>query len=781
MAFQGRLSRHFFGVATDPFQNNVLVMWMKRWSIGLIVLVSVAWASDDDQLFQHRIIQVLDNYCQECHEPGDSEGNIEFLDAYEARDIQKDRDEWRSVAAQLLNRTMPPPDEEQPSEEERMEVVKWVENFLRRTACDQGPYAGTVTSRRLNRLEYNLTVEDLFGLEFPFADSLPMESGGGEGFNNDGETLYLQPMLMERFIEAAGEIVDTAIVTPTQDLQFTGKDFIGAKDWIEPGNSVSVYAPVYLESAFRVKLGVKAPADTKGKVMFVVKVDERPAQSFSFPAGEAQGKEAERAIELSFTRGTHAITVLGRKGSVPFRVGRMRISQQERRWTDEQKAAHSRLLGVAPGEVPENEGEAADRVLRKFLPRAFRRPTDDSEIEKYLALYGRAADRGDPWEERIKLMVKGVLVSPDFLFRIESSPQTKEIEPIGEFELASRLSYFLWSTMPDDELMLLAAEGKLQDEDILTAQVNRMLKDRRSMTMANTFVGQWLGTKDVGGRIAPITNELQDTYTVEIASDMREEAVRLFHFLVTENRPVTELIDSDYTFMTGRLAKFLEIEGAKGLKTAEFSKFNYPDRNRGGLLGMAAVLAATSHYKETSPVLRGAWVFDTLVGSPVPPPPPNVPPLGGKKKDGKVLTTKERLELHRNDISCRSCHELIDPIGFGLENFDFLGRWRNEVDKHPIDAGGRMPTGEIFSNPAEMRKVLLETRKEQFLRQVSKKLLSYALGRGIDDQDDCTITQLVEHLEQNELGAGELVRQIVLSVPFRNRQLVETVQKKEKP
>lgn len=748
------------------------------WFLFSGLILCFSGKGDDAKFFQHRILPILDQTCFECHEPGLSKGDVEFLSDEEVAAIQYNRSEWRSVAAQLMNRTMPPPDKEQPGEEDRMEVVEWIEDYLRRTACDLGPYAGNVTSRRLNRLEYDLTIRDLLGVDLGFSDSLPMESGGGEGFDNNGETLFLQPMLMERFVEAAQQIADYAVVSPRQDLRFERDALIGNPKLSKPGQSVSAYAPAYLEMKYRVEVRVKADPGVEGAIAYVIKVDEQPVRHVKFGAKDTGEKSVDRAIDLKLVRGTHAITITAKKDSVPFQVERIRVHQWEPDWNEEQRAAHVDFLGVKPGMVPGKPREAAAKILKGFLPKAFRRPASDAEVKKYLTLYDRAAERNDPWEERMKLVLKGILVSPEFLFRIERSPASEEIQPVTDHELAARLSYFLWSSMPDEELRDLAKAGKLQNDEVLSAQVERMITDPKSLTFSRTFVGQWLGTKDVGGRIAPITNELQETYTVDIAGDMREEPVRLFHHLVQKGRPLTDLIDSDYTFMTKRLAKFLDLKGRNSLKDNSFHYLKFHAGRRGGVLGMASVLAATSHYKETSAVLRGAWVFDTLIGSPVPPPPPNVPPLGGKKQDGKILTEKERLELHRDDVSCKSCHELIDPIGFGLQNFDYLGRWRETLDKKPIETAGRLPTGETFSSPAEMRKVLAESRREEFLRHITRQMMGYALGRGIDDRDDCTITQLVNRVETKNLSATELVKGIVLSVPFRNRQIVEVPEEK---
>jgi hypothetical protein len=325
--------------------------------------------------------------------------------------------------------------------------------------------------------------------------------------------------------------------------------------------------------------------------------------------------------------------------------------------------------------------------------------------------------------------------------------------------------------MPDDELLRLAEQGRLQDPKVLAAQVERMLDSPRSRAFSTSFVGQWLGTQEVGGRVVPLLTELQHYYTPEVAAELREEPVLLFHYILGENRSLLELLTANYTFMTGRLAKFYEVDGkVKGLEGDGFHRVEWPDNRRAGVLGLASVLAMTSHYKQGSPVLRGAWVLDTLLGTPVPPPPPDVPPLEVAAKSERGLTMRQILSKHRADTACATCHNLMDPIGLGLENFDWMGRWRdNETDGKPVDASGAMPSGEKFNGPVELRQVLLN-RKQEFLRHLTGKVLGYALGRALQDGDQCTVQRLVDSLEKDGYRSRTLIREVALSIPFRNTQ-----------
>ena len=437
----------------------------------------------------------------------------------------------------------------------------------------------------------------------------------------------------------------------------------------------------------------------------------------------------------------------------------------------EKRALHYRLFGQVAGESPVNGRTAARGLLTRFLSKAYRGPVDSATVERFLGLYDRSAARGEPFEEGVKLALKAVLLSPRFLFHVEESNGKPGIQALKQYEMASRLSYFLWSTMPDEELMGLAARGRLQDVKVLAAQVERMLDDPRSRAFANTFMGQWLGTQDVGGRVVPLLTELQHYYTPEVAADLREQPELLFHYMLRDNRSVLDLLNGNYTFLTERLAKFYEVEGkVKGVSGSGFLLTEWPDDRRAGVLGLASVLAITSHYRVGSPVLRGAWVLDTLLGTPVPPPPPDVPVLETPKKLETAPSMRQMLAKHRADPSCSACHNVMDPIGLGLENFDWMGRWRDkELNGEAVDASGQLPSGEKFNGAVELREVLL-SRKEEFLRQFTGKVMGFALGRGLQDGDQCTVQRLLDGMAKDGYRVRTLVRDLVLSTPFRNTQ-----------
>lgn len=432
---------------------------------------------------------------------------------------------------------------------------------------------------------------------------------------------------------------------------------------------------------------------------------------------------------------------------------------------DEKKrrAAREALVSVEPG-FQRKPREAATAVLAEFLPRAWRRPVTSEEVERMLALFDKAYERGDGYDASLRLAFKGALVSPHFLFLVEPEPSRPGVYELGDFPLAARLAYFIWGTMPDEELFALAAEGKLRDEAVLTAQVLRMLRDPKSAAIGDLFGAQWLGIS----QFAEITRPDADRYpefSDAVAAAMRAEASLVFHRIIKNDRSLLELIDADYTFANEELAAIYGIDGVAG---SEMQLVALADDTRGGVLGMGAILTATSHPLRTSPVLRGKWVLEQLLGDRVPPPPPNVPQLPEDERHFEGKTLREQLEAHRDNPDCSGCHSRMDPLGFGLENFDPIGRWRMDQAGQPIDSAGELPSGEKFSGPAELKQVIL-SHKDQFARNLSRKLLGYALGRSLTQYDQCVVDKCVEALQQNDYKPSAAFTEIALSYPFRHR------------
>jgi cytochrome c553 len=467
---------------------------------GALILASTAASPARADEFAESIRPVLAQNCSPCHNPKNPKNRVNFLKANTVQDIELDRGLWRDVATQLRNRTMPPV-ETKLTEEDRLRVSNWIETRLRQTACYIGDYAGAVALRRLNRREYHNTIRDLLGVDFNVSGLFPDDGTGGAGFDTNGETLYVPPLMMERYLEAAEQILDRAIITPDLLKTYPAAQMMpvlpaatASRD-LAPGSELSVLASIYIDGDYDVRVAV-GTADMKGKL--ALKVDGGAPVPLvaqvprGFGGGGGRGPRLPTYnVRVRFARGLRMLSVVSEpvSGAAPVPVTSFTIQQKPTELAPDRLALHYRIMGTEPGNEPLQPRKAAQQILRTFLTRAYRRPAEMADVTPLLTLYDRAAERGDPFEERIKLALKAVLVSPDFLFKMEHRNEKPGIYPVGQYELANRLSYFLWSTMPDEELTGLAAQGKLQDPKVLTEQVDRMLDDPKSHTFTSTYAG----------------------------------------------------------------------------------------------------------------------------------------------------------------------------------------------------------------------------------------------------------------------------------------------------
>lgn len=435
--------------------------------------------------------------------------------------------------------------------------------------------------------------------------------------------------------------------------------------------------------------------------------------------------------------------------------------------------SHRRIVFQAP-KRPEEFQDCAAAVMQKFASRAYRRPVTGGELAKLLRFVDLARENGDSFERGIQLAVQAALVSPQFLFRVElNRGKRKRGEgkpgalvagvPLNDFEVASRLSYFLWSSLPDDELSKLALGGKLQTEENLARQVRRMLRDPKAQALVDNFAGQWLQLRNL--KAASPDREQFPTFDEPLRAAMQEESELFFASVMREDRSVLDFLDCDYTYLNERLARHYGVPGVVG-DTCRRVKLK--GQARGGLITQASVLTVTSNPTRTSPVKRGKWVLEQILGTP-PPPPPNVPQLADDKKAALSGTLRQRMEQHRSNPSCASCHSRLDPPGFGLENYDAVGAWRDKEGAYPIDASGKLPSGESFRGPGEL-KAILKSRKREFTRCLTEKLLIFALGRGLEDYDACTVDKIADAVAAGDYKFTKLVLEIVKSDPFLKRR-----------
>lgn len=471
----------------------------------------------------------------------------------------------------------------------------------------------------------------------------------------------------------------------------------------------------------------------------------------ALPADGAGGEGFDNAAETLFLSPIHAEKYLD--------AAKLALSSAAK-----DPRARAKFLIAKPG--PGVSADAAARtILGAFLPRAFRRPLQSGELQFYLDVFHAAAKRGDSFDDSILFALRAVLISPQFLFRSETPNPGVEMKLVDDYAMASRLSYFLWNSMPDSLLMALAQAGKLNDPEILKTQVARMLRNGKSFDFEQSFVEQWLRTRDLGKSIQPDTELYPSWKDEELQGDIRYQPILFFREILAHDLSLLNLLDSKFTIATRKLQKLygLDIKQEHG---SQPDRIELPEgSNRGGLLGMAAILAVSSHPQRTSPVLRGKWLLESILGTPPPPPPPNVPPLAEGPAQ-ETHTVRERLSLHRANPACATCHTRIDPLGFALENYDVLGRWRTEEAGKPIDAKGQLPDGTTFDGPEQLKAVLLE-KKDVFLRNLTNKLLGYALGRGLTIEDSCTVDGIVAEVKRNDYSAYSLINAIVLSTPFR--------------
>jgi uncharacterized protein DUF1592/uncharacterized protein DUF1588/uncharacterized protein DUF1587/uncharacterized protein DUF1585/uncharacterized protein DUF1595/cytochrome c len=425
--------------------------------------------------------------------------------------------------------------------------------------------------------------------------------------------------------------------------------------------------------------------------------------------------------------------------------------------------ARARIL-IAKPTLFTKPREAARRIVATFARRAFRRPTTGEEVERLLSMFDRAWKRGDGFVPSVRLALKAVLVSPNFLVLAEPEPDKPGVHRLGAVPLASKLSYFLWSSMPDEELLKLAESGQLLETNVYRQQIRRMLVDPKAEALGERFAMQWLDLDRLGNEVHPDRKTFPE-FDSELSEFMRREVVTFFNHVVRTDRPLLDLIDSDYTFVNERLARLYGITGVSG---DAMQPVKLASRNRGGVVGMAAIHALTSYPMRSSPVLRGKWVLESLIGEKVKPPPPDTPTLQeGAEKVGPV-SLREQLEKHRNQADCASCHSRMDPLGFGLENFDVLGRWRDTDGGQPIDAEGTLPSGDKFTGPTGLKSHLME-RKDAVVKHLVRKMAGFAFGRELNRFDECVIDRTMEALQANNYRASIMLEQIATSFQFQHR------------
>jgi hypothetical protein len=661
----------------------------------------------------------------------------------------------------------------------------WIDRRVYYVDCSLPPDPGRVTIRRLNRNEYDNTIRDLVGLDLDLADDFPSDDVG-YGFDNIGDVLSLPPLLMEKYLDAAEEIAAEAIdAEPTRGrlVRRSGRDLKGEGSadrrdghWSMP-SSGAVWAEIEFPRTGDYVLRVEAQADQAGdeKAKIEFRLDGKPVH-----VAEIQSEDTPERLEfkLKVEKGSRkfAAAFINDYYNEKAKDSGERDRNASVSWLEVQGPAgfdfdalpesHREIVFTRPNEG-ESPARAAREVLKKFATRAWRRPVTDEELGPLVGLAEMAVAQGDTFERGMQVAVSAVLVSPHFLFRIESHPDPNDPEvakKIGSYELATRLSYFLWSSMPDEQLFTLSELQQLHKPDVLEAQVRRMIADEKADAFVRNFGGQWLNLRLLDESF-PHRRRFPD-FDDRLKRDMRRETELVFAEIMRQDRSILDLLDAEFTFVNERLA---EHYGMKDVEGREFRKVSLEGTHRAGVLTHASILTLTSDPTRTSPVKRGKWILENILGTPPPPPPPNVPELEEVRRDGPKRTLREQMQIHRTNAVCASCHKIMDPLGLSFEHFDAIGRWREKDGDLSIDASGALPTGETFNGSDELIPIL-KGRKEQFGRHFARQMLTYALGRGLEHYDKCTVDGLTAALAREDYRFSSLVIAIVNSEPFLKRR-----------
>lgn len=737
--------------------------------------------------FTTDVAPLVSKFCVGCHGAKDPAAGISLAAFSDAASALKARDIWERVARNVGDSHMPPEGMPKPTDAERARLVAAVNGMLGANDCNLHD-PGRVTMRRLNRTEYNNTIRDLFGMDLHPADAFPNDDVG-YGFDNIGDVLSLSPLLMEKYLAAAEKITQTAILTPETTIApitIPASSLAGVKGTEVQGNGCMLFSEAEIgkdlpfPSTGQYTIRVHAYGQQAGPepAKMAIRLDGHDIQKVDVTAEE--NAPGTYAVRLPVTAGNHRLAVAflndyyNPMDPDPKRRDRnLYVDSLEvhspRPTTANLSGAQKRIFFVHPT-TPASRAACARRILAAFARRAYRRPATAQEVDRLTRYALLAMKDGASFERGIQFGLQAILVSPNFLFRVESNPASihkvtnKTGLPLNDYELASRLSYFLWSTMPDDELFALAAKGTLQQPAVLIAQVRRMLKDPKADALAANFAGQWLQLRKLNN-VFPDKRRFPD-FNNAMRDSMRRETELFFSAIVREDRSVLDFLDGKYTYVNGPLAKHYGIPNVEG---DQFRRVALTDDARGGILTQASVLTVTSNPTRTSPVKRGKWVMEQLLNSPIPPPPPGVGNLPDDKKQPLVGTLRQRMEQHRANPACAACHARMDPIGFGLENFDAVGGWRDKDGDAKIDASGVLPDGKTFRGPAELRAILL-SKKEQFVRCLTEKMLTYALGRGVETTDNCNVNAMAATVAKHDYKFSSLIVAIVESDPFRKRR-----------
>jgi len=753
---------------------------------------------------------LLDKYCVTCHSDKLKSGGL-TLQSADVNSIPAGAETWEKVIHKLQLGAMPPQGMPRPDKATVDGFVSWLETSIDRAAAAQ-PNPGRATVHRLNRTEYANAVRDVLGLEIDPSALLPADDES-YGFDNIADVLKTSPSLLERYMSASWNVSRLAVGDPSiaaDTATYRAKPDLSQNQHMEGlplgtrgGMSIRHYFPLDGEYVFKVRLW-RATADiikgleeqhqveisVDGVRVKLVTVGGKEDQELSYSNSGKSASEIDQRLTVRVPVKAGPRTVVAtfltdseaQDDSIlePFERANLDALDFRGLPVVDRVSVTGPLKATGPGDTPSRrlifvcrpttrteELPCARKIISSLARKAYRRPVSDDDMESLLSFYQRGRNEGGNFDAGIEAAIQLILASPEFLFRFEPDPPALAkgaVYRVSDLELASRLSFFLWSTIPDDQLLNLAALGKLKDPAVLDQQVRRMLADPRSKSLVDNFADQWLYLRNLKN-INPDFETFPD-FDDNLRRAMKQETDLFFTSIIQEDHSVLDLLNANYTFINERLARHYGIPGIYG---TDFRRVTLTDDRRRGLLGQASILTLTSYATRTSPVQRGKWILTNLIGMPPSPPPPNVPPLKEKAEAGKPTSLRERMEEHRKNQPCAGCHRVIDPVGFAFENFDAVGQWRATDEGVKIDPSGVIFNGAKVDGPVALRD-MLTSHPEMFAGVLTEKLMTYALGRGVQYHDMPVIRGILRDAGRNNYKFSSIVLGIVKSTPFQMKE-----------
>ncbi|HEV8260176.1 MAG TPA: DUF1592 domain-containing protein [Burkholderiales bacterium] len=736
---------------------------------------------------------MVSRYCLGCHNEDLKTAGIS-LQGMPVTEAGANANTWEKVFRKVRTGEMPPLGVPKPDAATRTAFVNWLETELDRAAAAK-PNPGAPSIHRLNRAEYSNSVRDLLGLDLDHSSSLPADDAS-YGFDNIGEVLTVSPLHMEKYMSTARRVsrlaVGTIKLSPSVE-KFTQRRASASESLdelplsVRGGLVVRRYFPVDAEYSILARVRGEAVPNLPDRKLDL-RLDGKRVELFDVKISTAEEAQYTRNYELRIPlkAGMHTVGAgllsesvqpeigggVRRPGSpatpTPLSVDYVLIGGPFNPTGPGETESRKRIFVCRPAEGKPEE-QCATKILASLARRAYRRPVKKNDLKPLIRLFAEGRRDGGSFDSGIEMALRAILVSPDFLFRVDHDPKGSApgtVHRVGDFELASRLSFFFWSSIPDEELLRLAGQGRLRDPAILNRQVSRMLADSRAKALVDNFAGQWLRLRNLAEwRPDP---DKYPGFDPPLREAMQRETELFFDYIVREDRSLVELLDAGYTFVNERLAAHYGIPGVRG---SYYRRVDLDGPTRGGILTQGSVLTVTSYPTRTSPVLRGKWILENVMGAPPPPPPPVVPALADNVS-ASPKNLREALEKHRADAGCASCHARLDPLGFALENYDAVGKFRTSEGGGEIDASGSLPGGITVRGAGDLKKVLLD-RRDEFVECFAEKLLTYALGRGLEHYDFPAIRQIRRDAARNEYRFSSLAFAIVNSVPFQMRRTPE--------